>query len=393
MIRKELFAKALEKYMSWYGDKPQAVGYAPGRVEILGNHTDYNEGYVLSAAINFGAFFLASPTEGDCRIVAGDLMEEASFPLVGPAPKTDASWPNYVMGVAVEMALLDSRVAPFTGLFFSDVPLGSGLSSSAALEVSTAMAIQRLYGTSLAPLELAKIGQKSEHDYVGANTGLMDQFSSLHGKKDQLVISDFRNLTVGNVPLSSEICFLVCDTGTKHSLGESDYNVRRQACERSAAFFAENLSHPVSALRDVSMEEWQSLSECMNPEDARRSAHVVGENTRVLQAQELLEEGKIEEFGLLMFESHDSSRYNFENSCRELDVIVDAAVDNRKVLGARLSGGGFGGSAVLLLRPEDVDSVIADISGTYRNQIGTGFKAFTIDASDGANAFTYGEVN
>ena len=363
------------------------MAYAPGRVEILGNHTDYNEGYVLSAAINYGTFFLAAENDGggdECRIVAGDLMEEARFSLSNPETATEHHWPNYIIGVGVEMSRRLSAKKPFKGLFYGNVPLGSGLSSSAALEMSTALSLMNLNKLAIDRIELAKIGQKAEHEYVGAKTGLLDQISSLFAKKDMLVLSDFRNLDVQNVPLPTNVCFLVCDTGTKHSLGESDYNSRREACERATSYFSKHLDHPVMALRDVSLEEWNRHSHNMPSIEATRSAHVIEENTRVMQGKDLLSAGDIEAFGKLMFQSHESSRNNFENSCMELDVLVDAASEIEEVLGARLSGGGFGGSAVMLLKPEHVDDVVRRLNTRYAQKVGSEFTSRIIEASAGA---------
>jgi galactokinase len=391
VIQKELYLAAVEKYRSWFGKDPTVAAYAPGRVEILGNHTDYNEGFVLSAAITFGTFFLASPASGTaCRIVAGDIMEEAFFSLSNPIADKEHQWANYVLGVAAELAAQHGLDTSFDSLFFGNVPLGSGLSSSAALEMSTALALLRLNDSEANRVDLAKIGQKAEHDYAGANTGLLDQISSLYGEKDRLVMSDFRSLEITTVPLSPDVCFLICDTGTKHSLGDSDYNTRREACERAAEFFKKRLDHPVAALRDVSINEWQTLADSMPAEDAKRSAHVIGENTRVLAGKELLSRGAVDEFGELMFRSHESSRYNFENSCVELDVIVEAAAEYPEVLGARLSGGGFGGSAVLLLRPSAVEKVASAIGKTYRDKTGRELKTHVIEASSGAFSFTPG---
>ena len=392
-MRKQLYNSAIEKFRAWYGSDPETTAYAPGRVEILGNHTDYNEGYVLSAAINYGTFFLASGNDGEddeCRIVAGDLMEETRFSLSNPETSTEHHWPNYIIGVAVEMFGRLSAEKPFKGLFYGNVPLGSGLSSSAALEMSAALALMKLNKSTTDRIELAKIGQKAENEYVGAKTGLMDQISSLFAKKNMLVLSDFRHLDIQTVPLPANVCFLVCETGTKHSLGESDYNSRREACERATTYFSKHLDHPVKALRDVNLEEWNRHSHNMPAIEAKRSAHVIEENTRVMEGKDLLSAGDIEAFGKLMFYSHGSSRHNFENSCLELDVLVDAASKMQEVLGARLSGGGFGGSAVMLLRPEHVDDVVRRLNIQYAQEFGREFTSRIIEASAGAHVMLPG---
>ena len=384
---KTIYDAAVEKFRTWYGADPEVIAYAPGRVEILGNHTDYNEGFVLSAAINHGTYFLASKNQSvgdECRIVAGDLMEESRFTLSHPTTATEHHWPNYIIGVAVELAKGYAAGTPFIGLFYGNVPLGSGLSSSAALEMSTALALTELNGCQVDRIDLAKIGQIAEHRYVGAKTGLLDQISSLFARENMLVLSDFRSLDVRTVALPEDICFLVCDTGTKHSLGESDYNTRREACERATAFFSMKLDHRVTALRDVNQREWDEYSTEMEPEAAKRSAHIIGENTRVMLGKELLSAGDIAGFGKLMFDSHRSSRYDFENSCDELDVLIDAASEIPEVLGARLSGGGFGGSAVMLLKPEHVDGAIQTLKDAYSRKVRERFTPRIIEASAGA---------
>ena len=403
MINEDVFRQAASKFREHYGVEPEAAAYAPGRVEVLGNHTDYNDGYVLSAAIDYGTFFLAAEIEGEmCRVVAGDLMEEAKFSLVNPEPNATVSWVNYVMGVAVQLCqrggVSGSRCSgsrrsdgsrsagcrPFAALLLGNVPLGSGLSSSAALEMSSALALCRLYGLSVPDLELAKIGQRAEHEYAGVRTGLLDQISSLNGKKDSLVLSDFRSLEIQNVPLGREACFIVCNTKVKHALVDSAYNDRRISCEQATEFFSQRLNHPVKALRDVTSEELGSLSTYMDPIAALRAAHVIGENERVLMGWQALQRGQLEEFGRLMFQSHDSSRHNFENSCKELDFLVETAHKINAVKGARLSGGGFGGSIVALLSPRDAEEAARELTRTYEVEFGYACESMVIQPSERA---------
>jgi galactokinase len=384
-----LIEAALEKYRLWYHRDPEAAAYAPGRVEVLGNHTDYNEGYVLSAAIDFGTVFLAakSGTSGraaQCRLVAGDLMKEREFALFGAEPFTDHSWPNYVMGVAAGLAEAGTLAEGFDGLFFGNVPIGSGLSSSAALEMSTGLALSALAGNEVERVELARIGQRAEHEYVGAKTGLLDQISSLYGREHHLVRTDFRTLQVSTVPFGGEYVLLTCDTRTKHSLGESDYNERRAACEAAVGYLAPRLGRPVTALRDVTSAELAAHAPGMPGLSAKRASHVVGENERVVAGAKLLASGKMHEFGTLMYASHASSRHDFENSCVELDFLVDAAAETGKVLGARLSGGGFGGSTVMLIAPDDIDPVVAALQERYRKRFGAEFVPHVIHVSEGA---------
>jgi galactokinase len=364
---------------------PAVVAYAPGRLEVLGNHTDYNEGFVLSAAIDRGTYFLAAPSSGpECRLLAGDVMQECRFPVTDPAPSKAMAWANYVKGVVAGLRKHGPMKTGFMGLLGGNVPLGAGLSSSAALEMSSGMALERLYGLTVAPIDLAKIGQAAEHDYAGVKCGLLDQLSSLFGRENALVMSDFRALTATAVPLGADACFLICNTAVKHSLVESEYNERRERCEEAARFFASVLPHPVKALRDVSWGEWEQNRAKMNPVAARRAAHIIGENTRVLRGRECLAQHDLAAFGRLMFESHESSRTQFENSCPELDVLVDASRAMPSVLGARLSGGGFGGSVVVLVRATDTAAVAGRLASVYQQTLGHACSTMVIRPSEGA---------
>jgi galactokinase len=381
----ELYEIASAAFTERYAGPHTTAAYAPGRVEILGNHTDYNDGFVLSAAINFGTWFLATPSEDTtCRLTALDVQEETTFDLSSPAPSKTHPWANFVKGVFAKLGEHGRIDSGFLGLFYGNVPLGAGLSSSAALEMAAGKALGSLYGIRTDDLTLARIGQAAEHEFVGAKCGLLDQMSSLGGRKNQLILTDFRTLTLDYVPTGDDAAFLMCDTHVKHSLVDSKYNERRARCEEAASRFASCLPHPVSALRDVDWSEWERHSPDMDPDTARRAAHVIGENTRVLKGKELLDRGDLEAFGALMFESHESSRTNFENSCPELDLLVDTARQIPGALGARLSGGGFGGSVVVLIHPRDAEVVAAALRTAYGKEFGQPCDTCVIIPSDGA---------
>lgn len=376
----------LKKYSEKFGHDPEIVSYAPGRVEILGNHTDYNEGYVLSAAINFGTYFaISARTDGEAHLTAGDIMQDVVFDPVRPEPSKEHMWANYVKGVLASLVAESTPRHGFDAMFLGNLPLGSGLSSSAALEVSSGLAFAKLYGIEVEKLELARIGQKAEHEFAGVKTGLLDQVSSLYGKQDCLVWSDFRTYEVKPVEISPEICFLMCNTNVRHALVDGAYNERRGRCEQAAKFFANVLNKPVTALRDVTWEDWLEHHGKMDELTARRSAHPIGENERVISGIEMLRKNDLEGFGRLMFESHESSRVNFENSCPELDTLVAGAQAVPGVLGARLSGGGFGGSAVVMTTKRDVDAVSTTLRNIYANKYGARCDTRIITCSDGAH--------
>jgi galactokinase len=386
---KNLYDQAARKFADHFQRRHAVAAYAPGRIEVLGNHTDYNDGFVLSAGIDLGTIFLAAPSGGStCRLLAGNTMEEAEFDIASPAPAKGQAWANYVKGVFAQLQHRSAIKAGFLGMLFGDLPLGAGLSSSAALEMSAGLALGELYGIRIGKLELAKIGQTAEHEYVGIRCGLLDQISAMFAMENQLVMSDFRSLKVEHVPLASDARFIVFNTKVKHSLVDSEYNERRATCEKAAKFFASVLKHQVNALRDVSWEELKEHSSKMDPVMARRAAHVIGENTRVLKGRQLLEENGLAAFGKLMFESHESSRVNYENSCKELDFLVATATMTAGALGARLSGGGFGGSALVLAHERDVERIGETLTNAYSKEFGLPCDTRVVTPSGGAHVLS-----
>lgn len=371
MLNQAVYDELIAKFEATYGKKPQVVSYAPGRIEVLGNHTDYNEGYVFSTAINYGTFFAIVPNDlGVNRVTAGDLMHTVTFPLEGAKPVTEDTWANYVIGTVAGLAKIKPQTAGFDGMFLGNVPMGFGLSSSAALEMCTAKAVCGLYGIDADVVTLAKVGQAAEHDYAGCSCGLLDQISSLCGAYGKLVKTDFRTLKVETVDMGPEVCFLMCNPHAKHALVDGQYNSRRKACEEAAAYFAKVLSHPVRALRDVSMAEWEAYNNGLDEVVAKRAAHPIGEDERVLKGAKLLEAGDLAAFGQLLFDSHESSRVMFENSCKELDDVVEITKSVPGVLGARLSGGGFGGSVVVMVNARDAETAAQAIASAYAKKTG-----------------------
>lgn len=386
MINEPVYNELIEKYKAHYGKAPEVVSYAPGRIEVLGNHTDYNEGYVFSAAINYGTFFAISRNDaGVNRIVAGDLMHEVTFPLTGATPVKEDTWANYVIGTVAGLNQIKQQDTGFDAMFLGNVPMGFGLSSSAALEMCTAKAVCQLYTITADNVTLAKVGQAAERDYAGCPCGLLDQISSLCGVEGMLVKTDFRSLDVETVDMGPSVCFLMCNPHAKHALVDGQYATRRQACEDAAAYFAKVLPHPVAALRDVSMAEWEANKDGLDPIVANRAAHPIGEDERVLLGAQLLEKGDLEGFGKLLFDSHESSRTMFENSCEELDNVVAVAKTVPGVLGARLSGGGFGGSAVVLVKTEAAESAAKAIAEQYKAKTNKDCEVSMIQPSIGAS--------
>ena len=389
MLNQNVYDELVSKFEKLYGESPQVVAYAPGRIEVLGNHTDYNEGFVFSAAIDKGTFFAVSPTADEsCSLTAGDLMETANFSIRDVKPAREMTWQNYVTGTFNWLFDDDPAEAKhgWKAMFLGNIPLGAGLSSSAALEMATALALQKLYGTSFDKTTLAKIGQKAEHTFAGCPCGLLDQASSMYGKAGALVKSDFRSNTFETVPLGDKVAFMMVKSNAKHALVDGAYASRRQACEDAAKYFAGVLKKgSVTHLRDVTTAEWVLYRSGLSETTAKRAVHPIGEDERVLQGAALLEKGDLKGFGALMYDSHESSRNWFENSCEELDAIVDAAKAIPEVYGARLSGGGFGGSCCLLVDPAAADRIAAAITREYKAKFGDEPTCSLIPPSDGAH--------
>lgn len=379
MQNEAVYKELVQIFKTRFAREPEVVAYAPGRIEVLGNHTDYNEGYVFSAAIDKGTFFAVSKNDTKtCHLIAGDLMKEVVFPVDSITVARVDTWSNYVKGTFAGLAAVKTPMTGFDAVFLGNIPLGCGLSSSAALEMATGLALAKLYGIELAPVELAKVGQKAEHHYAGCKCGLLDQISSLAGKDGCLVKTDFRSLVYETVPMGNDACFLMADPHARHALVEGAYDKRRAACEEAAVYFAHRLRHPVKTLRDVSMAEWAIYKKGLPEVVASRAAHPIGEDERVLLGTQLLAAGDLEGFGRLMFDSHESSRVLFENSCPELDATVEAAKKIPVILGARLSGGGFGGAAVVLVHARDAETAAKALASA------TGADVSIIHPSDGA---------
>jgi len=375
--------RARRLYRDTFGTDPAVVARAPGRLEVLGNHTDYNEGFVLSCAI-----------DRDIHVAVGRAPDAATFEFISSqypqraavsdvSPRKEQGWVNYPLGVCAMIRERGDVCPAFRIAVHGEVPLGAGLSSSAALEVSTAIALRRLYGLGIADDDVARLCQAAENRFAGAQCGLLDQFSSLFGEAGHLLYTDFRSFTHRVVRLPApEPCVVLTLSGVTHTLAESGYNERRESCLSAAGFFA-GKDPAVRSLRDVTMAQLLDAKEALDPLLFRRARHVIGENERVQQALRLLEQGDMAAFGRLLYESHQSSRDNFENSCTQLDTLVDIAASVEGVYGARLTGGGWGGATLAVLRPAAAGDY-QTAACRYKTPAGTPPEAYEIRFADGA---------
>lgn len=356
---------------------------APGRLEILGNHTDYNDGVALSMAVDRETGFAAAPRPGTvCEVRdlrSGECREFDLKALANPTPK---DWANYLKGMIVELNRRGVAVPAFDAVIRSTIPLSAGMGGSAAFEMAAGLALTQLAGVELSWLELAKAGQACENAYIGARTGLLDQFSSLRGEPNHLVFSDFRSHEVQAVPLPAGVALVVANCLVKHP-HTGEYNERRTRCEEAVAFL--QVKHPeIRALRDVSVAQLETAKPEMEVMAWRRARHVVGENGRVFAGIEELKRGDVRAFGRLLDESHDSSRVYFENSCPELDILVACGQALPGHLGARLSGGGFGGITVHLVRETEAAAYAERLATAFHSRTGNRPETMICHAAAGA---------
>ena len=355
---------------------PDIKCFAPGRVEILGNHTDYNQGVVLSAALQLGISVTGHKLpDGQIRLRSGSMTETFVTSFSEGLHRT-GDWVDYPIGVAEMLVRIGGEAGGFDAVYDSTLPSGAGLSSSAALEVATAVLLTRLYPMDLDRMDIARLCRRAENEFVGVNCGLLDQASSVFGKKDHLIYLDCRTEVVENITFPPHLGLLIINSAVKHALTGGEYNERREQCHAAAAKMG------VPALRDVTSAMLESAD--LPDLTKRRARHVVGENERVFAAIDALQNGRAEELGSLMTASHRSSMHNFENSTPELDLLVDLAIAQKGCLGARLSGGGFGGAIVALVEQDAGESVLQAVKSRYDEQTGYRSAGYLCRAGDGA---------
>lgn len=376
----------LLRYRDVFHETPEACSFAPGRVELLGNHTDYNGGLVLTAAIHQGITLLGNKrTESLCRIHSLLMNETAEFDLTSIQPGKQHGWASYCKGVVHELQNAGVGLGGFDALIDSTLPMGAGVSSSAALELATLMLLRQLYAFDMEKMEAACLCQKVENEFVGLPCGLLDQFSSMFGKRNHALMLDCLTLENEAVAFPDPAPMLVlCQTGVKHKLIESEYSTRSQECTDACRMLAANAREPYSLLRDVPLDVFHTFEDKLPLPQRNRARHVLQENWRVQQGVLALKNHNLREMGRQMFESHSSSRDWFENSCPELDFLVDEATRQPGCFGAKLTGGGFGGATVNLVDPADVDDFIHTMQHVFEQQFGVACETMLCTIGDGA---------
>jgi galactokinase len=380
-------AEAAAAFEKRYGRTPR-VFRAPGRVNLIGEHTDYNDGFVMPAAIEFATWVAAAPRpDRRLAVYSGNFSEGREFPLDDPEARGQKHWSDYVRGVAVALEREGHKLCGADLYIRGEVPVGSGLSSSAAIEVSAALALLALSGIELGRKQIALACQRAENEFVGMRCGIMDQFISCHGQAGHALLLDCRSLDYRLLPLAPGARLVICNTGVHHELAAGEYNKRRADCEAGIHHLAQFLPG-IKALRDVTVADLERHGAGLPEVVYRRCRHVVSEDERMERAASALESGNLEAFGKLMYESHASLRDDYEVSCAELDALVEAASRVRGVYGARMTGGGFGGCTINVVKAEHVDEFRSTVARSYEFATGKTPAIYVSNAVDGAGEAT-----
>lgn len=374
---------ARELFLRQFNAPPTCIALAPGRLELLGNHTDYNQGLVLAIAVDRGTAVAVAPRkDGKIELVSSGFPERALFAADNFSKDAAAPWTDYVKGVLRQLRVRGVHFTGFNAAIHSDIPPGAGMSSSAALLVATALAVRQLQPYRLAAtglveppardregalpplsvgekLEMAKLCQAAEHEFVGVQCGVLDYACSLFGKEGNAIEIDCQSLAIEHIPMAADIAVIVCPSGVRHTLAEGGYNELRGHCEGAARALG------ARSLRSVDAPRLAANKDRLTARQHECARHIVGEIQRVVAGTRALRDGDFEQFGQFMFQSHESSRDSFHNSCPELDALVEIAREHPACLGARLTGGGFGGATINLVRSENAEAFIRHMAQEY----------------------------
>jgi galactokinase len=375
-----------QAFRDLYGDEAR-VYRAPGRVNLIGEHTDYNDGFVMPAAIGFSAWVAIAPRDDRKLLVCSENFSRSIECDLDGRPRAAGHWSDYVCGVAVTLEQAGYRLRGASLLIRGDVPIGAGLSSSAAIEVATGYALLSISGHTIDRVELARLCQRAENEYVGMRCGIMDQFISCCGHAGQALLLDCRSLDYRLLPLDQQARLVICNTMVRHELASSAYNQRRAECEAGVRHLARALPH-VRALRDVTLAELERHGRDLPEAVWRRCRHVISENARVMEAAAALERGDLWAFGRLMNESHRSLRDDYEVSSDELDLMVKLAGQVEGVYGARMTGGGFGGCTVNLVAAASIAQFERTVTQGYQQVTGRAPEIYVCTAAEGAEEVT-----
>jgi galactokinase len=380
-------AQLQQRFLERYA-RPARICRAPGRVNLIGEHTDYNDGFVMPAALDFYTWVAFAPRKDRKLVVHSEnVSESAEFDLEAPPPCPQHKWSDYVFGVALMLEQAGCRLRGADLLVFGEVPLGAGLSSSASIEVATGYALLENASLPVDLAALAKLCQRAENEFVGMRCGIMDQFICCFGQAGRALMLDCRSLDYRMLPLQSDISLVICNTMVRRELANGEYNKRRSECEAGVRRLAQDLPD-VRALRDVTLSDLERFRHDLPEPIFRRCRHVVSENARVIEAARALEAGDVTAFGHLLTESHRSLRDDYEVSCAQLDLLVELAGNMEGVFGARMTGGGFGGCTINLVRRDRVKDFTRTITRGYEQITGRAPEIYVSLAAEGTGKVT-----
>ena len=360
---------------------------SPGRINLIGEHTDYNNGFVLPAAINKAVYVAIEKNTGNNIFLHSVDFNESIEVVLADIKPIPGHWCTYILGVVNQLVQRGYSINGFKLAIYGDVPLGAGLSSSAAVECATVFALNELFELDIERIELVKIAQMAEHEYAGVKCGIMDQFASMYGKKDRVIRLDCRSLEYEYFPVDLEgYKIILLDSQVKHSLASTEYNVRRGQCEAGVDLIRKKFPE-VESLRDVSLN---MIEDCLVQDEiiAKRCRYVVEENIRLQEGCNDLQNGNIKEFGKKMFSTHKGLSKQYEVSCKELDFLIEAVRDMPEVIGARMMGGGFGGCTINIVEEEKINEVINSVTDKYRHRVQKDLKAYVVQIEDGTSTIS-----
>ena len=382
-----LIQKTTDFFEETFGSTPEKIVLSPGRINIIGEHIDYNDGYVLPAAIDkIICFAFEKNNSNTSKIIAIDLDDAFEIDLTKEMELTDNVWTNYLRGVVNQLKINGFIFEGFNCVFSSNIPVGSGLSSSAALECGFLFGINELFNLNIKPIDIAQMGQKAEH-WVGINCGIMDQFSSVMGQENKVIKIDCRTLEYEYHDANfNDYSIVLFDSNVKHSLMTSAYNERRQQCEEGISIIKNNFS-TINSFRDCTEDQVISLKNKMSVAVFKRSLFAVQEISRVIKACEALDNGNIEFLGQLMYETHEGLSVDYEVSCAELDFLVNTLKDEKSVIGSRLMGGGFGGCTINLIKKGEEEVIKSRLSKLYLEAFGIELKIYDVKISNGTSLY------
>ncbi|MEO6039422.1 MAG: galactokinase [Saprospiraceae bacterium] len=373
----------IRTYRERFGEAPALVLRAPGRINLIGEHTDYNEGFVLPAAIDRAIWMAVSPRSDATIILLADDFQDEYQGTLDQLQKSGKGWPDYLLGTFSELMKAGKKVGGVNVVYGGDIPLGAGLSSSAAVESGMLFALNELFQLGLSRPELARLAQRSENMFVGMQCGIMDMFASLMGRAGHALQLDCRSLEYRYYPVDfPDHTFFLCNSGVKHQLVDSEYNTRRQQCEEGVRLL-QAVFPEIHSLRDVRPDMLQAERNQLPALVYKRCHYIVEENARVLAASQALEKGELEAFGELLYQAHRGAQTEFEISCPEVDFLVDLTRDRPEVLGSRMMGGGFGGCTINLVERSRVAEFHGFATRRYREAFGRDLPGWEVALTDG----------